>query len=381
MSECRIIRGGRFMRAGQCPAPTSDCVLLVSAGLCPRLGRTRTRRSESGSALLAVLWLSAALAAIAFSVATTVRAETERTGNHSDATRAYYLAAGSIDRGMLWIFRGPGSRPRQPDGTPKFYETPMPYLMMDYPSGQAVVEVIPETSKLSINAGRPEDLIRVIAAAGADPERARYITEAILDWRSGGGPSRFDQEYLRRTPSFRARHASFEEIEELLLIRGMTPELFYGNYLEAQDGRLIPRGGLKDCLSVWGSANTFDANTADPVLLIAMGVPSASAYEIARVRRSQPFRNQGQLASFGPAAARFRIGGNVIWTLRATARLKLPSGKLSEFSRTVSATVKFLKPEEYDPPYHVMRWYDDAWSPGVARPFDIGTFVPGAPTQ
>ena len=161
----------------------------------------------------------------------------------------------------------------------------------------------------------------------------------------------------------------------------MTPELFYGNYLESQDGRMIPRGGLKDCLSVWGSNSSFDANTADPILLVALGVPLPTAYEIARGRRVRPFRNQGDLAAAGVAAGRLRIGGNAIWSLRATARLKIGPGRLSDLSRTVSITMKFLKPEEYYPPYHILRWYDDAWSPGTAKPFDPlppGALSPGA---
>ncbi|MEO8026887.1 MAG: hypothetical protein ABI823_10450 [Bryobacteraceae bacterium] len=324
--------------------------------------RGKQNAGESGSALLAVLWLSAALAAIAFSVAMTVRAETERTSNFADSTRAYYLAAGSIDRAILWILRGPPT-----------YQPPMPYITMDYPGGQAVVEVIPETSKLGINEASVEDLTRLVAAAGADPGQARYIAEGIIDWRTPGAGGAGDQEYLRRNPSFRARHASFEEIEELLLVRGMTPELFYGSYFEGQDGRLIPRGGLKDCLSVWGPTTQFDANTADPVLLMSLGMTPQAAFEAAQVRRIKPFHNVGDFA-FGPAAGRLRIGGNVIWTLRATARLKIGQGRLSELSRTVSATVKFLRPEDYNPPYHFLRWYGDAWAPSAARPLD---FVPG----
>ena len=46
---------------------------------------------DRGSALLAVLWLSAALAAIAFSVSTTVRAETDRVSTAADGLRASYL--------------------------------------------------------------------------------------------------------------------------------------------------------------------------------------------------------------------------------------------------------------------------------------------------
>ena len=59
--------------------------------------------TERGSALLAVLWLAAALSAIAFTVATTVRGETERTSTDIDSLRAYYLASGSVERGILWI--------------------------------------------------------------------------------------------------------------------------------------------------------------------------------------------------------------------------------------------------------------------------------------
>ena len=37
-------------------------------------------------------------------------------------------------------------------------------------------------------------------------------------------------------------------------MRGVTPELFYGNFVSDAEGRLYARGGLRDCLSVWGGA-------------------------------------------------------------------------------------------------------------------------------
>ena len=64
-----------------------------------------------GSALLAVLWLSAALAAIAFSLSSTVRGETERTSTAVDGLRSYYLASGAIERAsleLLWTVTKPG---------------------------------------------------------------------------------------------------------------------------------------------------------------------------------------------------------------------------------------------------------------------------------
>lgn len=324
-------------------------------------------RRQQGSALLAVLWLSAALAAIAFSVATTVRGETERTATYADSLRAYYLASGSIDRAILWILRGPGYR--NADGSPRYYAPPMPFLQFHYPSGEVVVEVMPETSKLNVNLARPDDLIRLLAALGVEPGRAEEIAAAIVDWRSpapqGLGP--LDQYYLLQNPSFRARHASFEEIEELLLVKGVTPELFYGSYSEDQ-GRLIPRGGLRDCLSVWGTVGAFDANTAAPPLLLSLGFSPETVDQIVSARRITPFRTMGQVAAVAGAAPRLRIGGNTIYTLRATARLRLPDGRLSDLSRSVAATVKLLQPDQWNPPYHILRWYDDAWSQSAESP-------------
>src|ERR1700722_7565524 len=113
-----------------------------------------------GSALLAVLWLTAALSAIAFSVANTVRAETERTSTAVDSVRAYYLATGAIHRAILRIEWGPGYRNQ--DGTSMFGgkgQGPMTMMQFEFPSGSAVVNLIPETAKLNVNQTPPLQLM------------------------------------------------------------------------------------------------------------------------------------------------------------------------------------------------------------------------------
>ena len=321
--------------------------------------------TRSGSALLAVLWLSAALSAIAFSVANTVRAETERTSTEVDSLRAYYLASGAIDRAILYIQWGPSYR--NPDGTPKYFQSPMPVLQFNFPSGAVTTEIIPETSKLNINSAPPPELSRLLLALGAPPDQAEAIVQGILDWRSpspGGSFTQFDQYYLSVGPSFRARHASFQEIEELLLVRGVTTDLFYGSYTRDAQGRLVPRPGLKDCLSVYGSTGVLDANTVDPAVMQAIGISPDIASAIADLRRAAPFRDMGPLAPFaggGAGMGRLGITQNPIVTLRATARLRLANGQFSDLRRSVSAMVKFLGPE-WNPPFHVMRWYDNAAS-------------------
>lgn len=323
------------------------------------MARSNARR---GSALLMVLWVSAALAAIAFSLSNTVLGETQRTSTDVDGLRAYYLATSGIARAeyeLLWGVQNSAQARIRPDSGRIDYT---------FPSGDARVEIIPETAKLNVNEAPPEELYKLLIAMGLEPDRAGQATAAILDWRGGQPGSAFDQYYLTLTPSFQARHASFEEIEELLSVKGITPELFYGTYVASEDDaggpRLTGRVGLVDCLSVFGSTQQIDANTAAPPVLAAIGLGPDVINALLQRRRVKPLTTP-ELANFqaaaGGGAGRLRVGGNSILTLRATARLRLENGQPSDLRRTVAALVKYM-PEGADAPIHTLRWYDTAWS-------------------
>lgn len=318
--------------------------------------------ARRGSALLAVLWVSAALAAIAFSLSNTVLGETQRTSTDVDGLRAYYLAFSGVQRAeyeLLWGLEGSDQFKVRTDSGRVDYT---------FPSGDVRVEVIPETAKLNINEAPPEELYKLLIALGLEPNRAGQATAAIVDWRTGQATATaFDQYYLSLSPSFQARHASFEEIEELLSVRGITPELFYGTYVPTVDNaggaRLAGRVGLVDCVSIFGSSDQFDVNTAAGPVLAAIGVsPDAIDALLAR-RRAKPF-TELEMASVqamaGNAGGRLRVGGKSIFTLRATSRLRLENGQTSDLRRTVAAQVKYLV--QSDDPIHTLRWYDTAWS-------------------
>jgi len=332
-----------------------------------RVSERLVQKSTRGGALLAVLWLSAALSAVAFSVAATVRSETDRVSTSGDGLRAWYLATGSVERAIQWMCWGPEYS--NAGGKPKFYRWNMPRLPMTFPSGDAIVEMIPESAKMNVNTASAADLASVVAAVSGDAGSAQQIAAAILDWRGGAFPSQFDSFYQSLNPTFRARHASIQEIEELLQVQGVTPELFYGNYVADAQGRLFASGGLRDCLSVWGSAGPFDVNTASPALLQALGVPPPQAMAIVQQRAAQPFASMAEVMAMGVSVPRLGVGGNVIWTLRGTARLRRPDGTPSEVVRTAAAVVKLLDPMVYpNNPVHVLRWYDDAWSENAIVP-------------
>src|SRR5260370_18060762 len=137
-----------------------------------------------------------------------------------------------------------------------------------------------------------------------------------------GAFTQFDQHYMGLTPSFRARHASFQEIEELLLVQGVTPDLFYGSYSPDESGNLLPHAGLRDCLSVYGSIGQIDVNTMPPAVMQPIGIPPDLAAGIVNFRQNAPIRSMERVGG----VPRLGIVPRSIATLRATARVRLSHG-------------------------------------------------------
>ncbi|MDE3197786.1 MAG: general secretion pathway protein GspK [Acidobacteriota bacterium] len=308
-------------------------------------------RNKSGSALLTVLWLTAALSAIGLALANNVRGETERAAANVDEAKAWFIARGAIDRAELYMGWGPG-----------FYTWGQPYLDLPFPGAAVRVEIVPESSRLNLNYARPEEIERLLLALGQPEDRAIDITTAILDWRSPvppGGESPFDPFYLSQVPSFLPRHTSFLETEELLQVKGVTPDLYYGTSLDGT------RAGLRDCLSVYSSGGALDINTARAETMIAVGISPDDAAAIVRSRAVRPILDYRELGtiqqSLGLAGARLGIGGGTMFTLRATASLLQPDGKPAGMRRTVAALVKRWMPGNtlgHPAGFETVRWYD-----------------------
>ncbi len=136
----------------------------------------------------------------------------------------------------------------------------------------------------------------------------------------------------------------------------MTPELFHGRLDRDAQGRLTPRAGLKDCVSIYGGASV-DVNTAPAEVLAAVGLGERDVNAVLQAREAQPFRTPDQLRAVvaqDEARARLAIGGGSLYTLRATARLRLPDGTLSDLSRSAGAMVLIGGQSGS----RVLRWHD-----------------------
>ena len=320
----------------------------------------QTRINSRGTALLAVLWLTAALSTIAFSVADTVRAETERSIAAQDGMRAYYLARGGVERALFSIRNANDGA----SGSPAERFAGRRRLYFQEPTGDVLVELIAEGGKLPMRALTPDLLYRLLAIFGESPTSASSIVERAFS----PAPPAFAPGAQNSTtgPAFRPAIASMENVEELMLVPGITSELLYGRYNRLPDGRLVNAGGLADCLSPHVEKTTaLDFYSVHPSLLQAMGVSAETAREFADLRRSafQPMAIFAQWQVAHPIPVRNDLGD--AFHIRATARVRQPNGVLSETRRTVSLLIQYSTPNPryfWISPWTHLRWYDQAFS-------------------
>jgi general secretion pathway protein K len=326
---------------------------------------TRTsKRSSKGTALLAVLWLTAALSAIAFSIADTVRAETERGISTQESIRAYYLARGAVERTLYQLRNsndGSGGSPAE-----RFAGRRRLYFQEEF--GDTLVELISENGKLPLRGLSPNILSSILLSLGESPESSANIVRNAF---SGAAiPLAPTMQNSLQAPSFRLPLASMENVEELLLVPGITSELLYGRYTRLPDGHLINRGGLIDCLSPHVlTRQAIDPFSVHPTLLVALGMDPAAAQRFGEIRR-QSFDpvvvvNQLQMIQAGTGSISLRADLGDVFQIRATARVRTPNGTLSDTRRTVSLLLKYITPNPrymWISPWTHLRWYDQAFS-------------------
>ena len=120
------------------------------------------------------------------------------------------------------------------------------------------------------NAQKNRDILRRLLLYDSIGERseeeAELIISAIVDWidaddKESGIEETESSFYQNLEPAYTCRNGPLEFIEELLLIRGITSDLYYGTEASA---------GLRDVLTVHGDDGKININTAPPAIIRAM---------------------------------------------------------------------------------------------------------------
>ncbi len=124
-------------------------------------------------------------------------------------------------------------------------ETPDPVdlglVTGNFGGGAYRVNVQDESGKINLNTVSAEQLLALADAAGIPKQDADIIADSILDWRDSDKLFRLngaeDDYYRTLNPPYKAKNGRFDTVEELLLVKGITPTYFYG-YPERTVGRI-----------------------------------------------------------------------------------------------------------------------------------------------
>lgn len=275
------------------PAPGSTS----SAGSAP------PARDERGFALVAALWLVAAVSFVLAAMAAESRPERHIAANARQQVRARAAARAGLAEAMARLHalerdsaagRAAWNRRLSADGPA------LPGLDSARvgAAGRFGVGLRDLGARLPLNTARVGELRALFQAVGASFSEASVAAQSVADWRDPDGLHRpngaeWDDHYRHLEPAVRPRNAPFPSVDELRRVRGVDREL-----VRSAAPHLTVR-----------SDGPVNVNTApEPVLVALEGVDRMAASVLLRRRRlGRPVGSLDELARLLPASAAARL--------------------------------------------------------------------------
>lgn len=242
------------------------------------------RRRQSGAALLMVLWTFAVVSVLAGEFARAMREDAQSTVNYKNETLAHYTAIAGLNEALLAIVahngkvdtiesEATGEHDLDDEDIDEGDRIARRLLLGrgDWIDGKFdgqdyQVRVFDETGKISLNAEVLDEgnLPIILENLGLDEEAASIVSDSILDWRDDNDAHRNngaeDDYYEGLDRPYPAKDAAFDAVEELLLVRGVTREMFYG------DGEFP---ALRDVFTTVHSSSRVNITAVSPAVEIA----------------------------------------------------------------------------------------------------------------
>jgi len=307
-------------------------------------------RSNRGVALVVVLWVIVVLSLLIGGFAFTMHVETQVTSFSRKELKADALARSGIEVARLQLLTH-AKTPAETDFealNQKWAFNDDAYRDQPLGDGKFNITVTDEQSRLPINKLSEEQLRRLAHLLDLDMAEADTVADSILDWIDRDDLHRIngaETDYYNELPiPYHAKNAPLDRIEELILIHGITPELYNAR---AATKKHPARPGLKDILTTVGADARININTAPPIVLQAMlnvDAPHVAAIIESRngsdgilgTKDDQPFRTVEEfLAHFGPADPELRQQWQAHITVKSTHFRITATGEVGGVKRTI----------------------------------------------
>ncbi len=260
-----------------------------------RLAPCFLRDGSSGIALILVIWILVILIAIVGAFSYSMRSEIQITTNFKEEEEAYQLALAGIESAKLEILSAKESSYVYVNeegmlifGEAEAEENEAPLREAELDTGNFTYTMTDEDGKLNINTASLAQIKYIVESSGVDITDVDTIADSIADWRDPNDLHMLngaEEDYYRSLPRpYSCKDGPFDAISELLLVKGVTPEIYSGGPDE-KDGEESYKG-LVNYLTPW-SSKTVNINTA-PVEVLEAVFGIDAAQNIIAQRESGP---------------------------------------------------------------------------------------------
>jgi general secretion pathway protein K len=236
-----------------------------------RIPHPASRPSQQGIALVIVMISILVLTVLAGGFAYSMKVETKLARNANSEAELEWLGRSGVEYAR-WVLANSMLDPSQPyDSLDQPWATgsgwigptnsPIAEVQNPFTLGRGTVswKIVDLERKFNINSPEPilqQVLPKAFELMGVAPGESTPLVNAILDWIDPDDQTHIqgaESEYYQSlTPPYAAKNGPIDDISELLLIRGMMPEIYYGaaatnyqpSYYSQQRGRLAQQAAM-----------------------------------------------------------------------------------------------------------------------------------------
>jgi len=226
---------------------------------------------ERGIALLLVLWIITLLTVICAEFSWTMRTETVIAGNFKEGEQAYYAAEAGINKTIVELMKNlnqpatsiPEEESEEIQEAP-LWEPGLEKIRFSFEEYACEVTIEDENNKLSINAflreakKNPTRLKALLEQKiGLEGEERDTVADSMIDWWDADqnitGVNGAERDYyLSLDEPYECRDGDLPVIEELLLVKGVTEQIYYGDAGNPEQATTMTAADLEELIKTGG---------------------------------------------------------------------------------------------------------------------------------
>lgn len=232
-----------------------------------------------GAVLLVALWVVIILSLMVSTLAFEMHVEAKVTSYYRSRMKAQYLSLAGLEWAKMLLVKAGTNDPNLEEEFPDLFVAAelirrgnaLTGLTQELGDGTFTIDLVPEQGRRNVNRLSVEEWHEMLERNYVSEDLWDEMVDAFMDWvdrdeehRLSGAES--DDSYYEER-GYEVKNAPIDTIDELVLIKGFTPEIVYGG--PAEDPDFPPHPGIAQWLTTVGDGK-ININAAPVNVLLSM---------------------------------------------------------------------------------------------------------------